>query len=397
MVIGGAFKIMPQSPKTTGFMQATPTVKSENDAKQCLSANSTAKNINNNNNTIFNFPIVQPSQSPLNAASSKANDAGNQNGSMYNSSSSLSTPTTLTTSSSSSSRLSHHEGKNMDVNDINVNVNVVASSNHAKLSTSCCPSFSMSSSSSSTFDPSYTTNNINTSSVVTNNFNKIALNTHSSTSNNNNTNNNISVISVCDGNIVDNGIIIAETHDDDTGYYDAIKLEENDGGAPPTAIIYETIVIENPTSFNATTTMGTTGHQHQPQEIILTKNILNNNNSKFITNKNHASGGGIIVLTGSLNDLLLSQNGNAGHLLTSSSTNFNGDGTNTNVKCLNDVVKNQIQSIVLNLNSQSSASATTGTSGQVSIGVNQLLAINTNQQVKHLKNIRVVVICYNYN
>ncbi|XP_070493130.1 putative transcription factor capicua isoform X2 [Chironomus tepperi] len=54
---GGAFKTMPQSPKTCGYIQTTPTIKAEMDAK-CLSANST-NNSTNNNNTIFNFPSVK--------------------------------------------------------------------------------------------------------------------------------------------------------------------------------------------------------------------------------------------------------------------------------------------------------------------------------------------------
>lgn len=60
---GGAFKSMPQSPKTLGFAQTTPTIKSEMDAK-CLSASSTP-----NNNTIFSFPSI-PSQEEM----SKANN-----------------------------------------------------------------------------------------------------------------------------------------------------------------------------------------------------------------------------------------------------------------------------------------------------------------------------------
>jgi hypothetical protein len=397
MVLGGAFKIMPQSPKTTGqFMQATtPTIKSEIDAKQCLSANSTPNNINNNNNTIFNFPTVQSAVVSM-ATTTKATDSAYAGDHTSVGSNSI----------FNSPRLSHHEGKkDLDVNDVNVNVNVVASSsNHAKLSTSCCPSSSSSLSSSSSSDPSNynnaNDNDINTS--TTNVNNAVVTNTQSS---------NLNVISVCDGsfeNAHNNGIIIAaETHDA-ASYYDAIKLEEN-GGA--TAIIYETIVIENPTSATSSASANA-GHQ----EIVLSTNHNNhNNNNKYITNKNHiaidanvaatTSGGGIIVLTGSLNDLLLGQNGDLITTSTSSqqqhlqthANNVNG-GTNNNIKCLNDVVKNQIQSIVLNLNSQSSASATTSvTPGQVTIGVNHpstpqhhqqqqqqsiMLAINTTQQVR---------------
>jgi hypothetical protein len=353
---------MPQSPKTTGFMQTTPTVKSEMDAKQCPSANST-----NNNNTIFNFPIVQ----------STSNGA-------------------CTTTTSLSSAMSH-EGKNLDVNDLSVNNVNVASSNH--LSTSCCPnSSSMSSicntSCTTTATNSNITNNINKnshdglqkSSHVTTKSHVNLTNTQSTSSSSSSfNNNNINVINVCDGsgNIESlnprNGIIIAETHDTEgASYYDAIKLEENG----TTAIIYETIVIENPA-----TTVASNSQHHQ--DIFLTSSAsstsnfnTNNNNinecSKFVTNKSHivlennnkltpagASSGGIIVLTGSLNDLLLSSQNGAG-------------------QCLNDVVKGQIQSIVLNLNSQSSApvhpvnNSMTTLSGQQH---HQSIMVAINQQV----------------
>lgn len=217
----------------------------------------------------------------------------------------------------------------MDVNDVNVNVDVVAScasSNHETVSTS---SFSMSSS-----DPS------------TNNY----ASTNQSSSN-------VNVINVCDGSDKTNtnhGIIITEAHDG-AGFYDAIKLEEN-GGA--TAIIYETIVIENPPT--------------QSQELVgYTTNNINNN--KMDT-------GGIIVLTGSLNELLLSQNG---HVITNMSQSSHGAGANN--KCLNDVKTNpnHIQSIVLNLNSQSSASAAGLGAGQMTPGSQKaiMLAINQSQQV----------------
>lgn len=337
-------------------MQTTPTIKSEMDAKQCLSANST-----NNNNTIFNFPTVQSSSvnaHPMMATSKVTNtqiNASNQQHHQHQ---------------ISASDESGSEGKNdvLDVNDLGVNANDkkcsvnVASSNH--LSTSCClNSTSSSMSSSSSFN---TTNN-------NNNLKSHIIKTQPSQSS---SCNNINVISVSDDAInPHNGIIIAETHDG-ASYYDAIKLEENG----TTAIIYETIVIENP----ATTQTTLTSQQHQ--DILLsTKNNINNNNnecSKFVTNKSNnltctgasssnttaaSSGGGIIVLTGSLNDLLLS--------------NQNGGGG----QCLNDVVKSQIQSIVLNLNSQSSAPSSVNTSsshgnhqGQQSI----MVAINSNQQVK---------------
>jgi hypothetical protein len=306
---GGAFRTMPQSPKTTSYIQTTPTIKSEMEAKS-LSANST-----NNNNTIFNFPSV-PISSDDKSRSNNNSDTSS-NGIQYNS-------------------MRHHEGKQLDVNDVNVNVNVVAScasSNHPKTSSS-----SMSSSESST-------------------------NNNSST---NQSSSNLNVINVCDGSDKTNtnhGIIITDAHEG-AGFYDAIKLEEN-GGA--TAIIYETIVIENP--------------QNQTQELV---SFVTGNNNKLIANKNMSfdgvGNGGIIVLTGSLNELLLSQNG---HVITNMSQSSHGAGANN--KCLNDVKTNQnhIQSIVLNLNSPSSASATTIGAGQLTPGGQKsiMLAINPNQQV----------------
>lgn len=231
----------------------------------------------------------------------------------------------------------HHEGKQLDVNDVNVNVNVVAScasSNHETISTS---SYSLSSS-----DPT---------------TNKTSTNQSSS---------NVNVINVCDGSDRTNtnhGIIITESHEG-AGFYDAIKLEEN-GGA--TAIIYETILIEN--------------SPNQSQELM---GYVTGNNNKLMTNKNMSlesvGNGGIIVLTGSLNELLLSQNG---HVITNISQSSHGAGAND--KCLNDVKTNQnhIQSIVLNLNSQSSVSTASHGTGQMTSGNQKsiMLAINPNQQV----------------
>lgn len=306
---GGAFKNIPQSPKTTSFVQTTPTIKSELDAKS-LSANST------NNNTIFNFPTV-PSSSDDKSRSNNNTDAPS-NGVQYN-------------------PMRHHEGKQMDVTDVNVNVSVVAScasSNHPKLSTSSC----MSSSEPST--------NINSST--------------------NQPPSNLNVINVCDKTNTNHGIIITDPQES-AGFYDAIKLEEN-GGA--TAIIYETIVIENQPA--------------QGHELV---SFVTGNNNKLIANKNMSlegvGNGGIIVLTGSLNELLLSQ---SGHVITNVSQSSNGAGANN--KCLNDVKTNQnhIQSIVLNLNSPSSASATTiGGQGQATSTAQKslMLAINQNQQVSY--------------
>lgn len=364
---------MPQSPKTTSFMQTTPTIKSEMDAKQCISANST-----NNNNTIFNFPIVQSSSSSSGAnintntmATSKVT-VNNQINQMNNKHQHKIDDGTV--------RISSHEGKNLDINDLScVNVNV-ASLNH--LSTSCCPNSSSKPSNVTT--TTYNNALINTQSTSSSSFSSLSYNKIN--------------VSACDddgGNLnainPHNGIIIAETHETEgASYYDAIKLEENG----TTAIIYETIVIENPATTNS-----------HPQDIQLTStsasnpnfmNTKNNNNnhecSKFLTNKNHTlmesnnCGGGIIVLTGSLNDLLLNSQNGAG-------------------QCLNDVVKSQIQSIVLNLNSQSSAptvnTTTTLSSGNIGYSNNQnqqqhhqqqqqqsiLVAINSNHQVKltHIK------------
>lgn len=307
---------MPQSPKTTGYMQTTPTIKSEMEAK-CLSANNV-----NNNNTIFNFPSVPTSMSN-NDDKSRTNDAQQQlqqsNGIQYN------------------SPMRHHEGKELDVNDVNVNVDVVAScasSNHETVSTY---SFSLSSS-----DPS--TNN---------------------SSSTNQSSSKLNVINVCDGSDKTNsnhGIIITEAPDG-AGFYDAIKLEDNNSGT--TAIIYETIVIENPPS--------------QGDSDLLS--FIAGNNNKLIANNNSVGNGGIIVLTGSLNELLLSQNG---HVITNVSQSSNGAGANN--KCLNDVKTNtnHIQSIVLNLNSQSSAAGLGA--GQVTSGGQKsiMLSINPNQQVSFI-------------
>jgi hypothetical protein len=307
---------MPQSPKTTsGYHPSTPTIKAEMEA-QSLSANST-----NNNNTIFTFPSVPTSSSD--DKSSRVNNNNNSDASMTN----------------QFNNAKRHEGKQLDVNDVNVNVNVVASSTHDTVSTSS--SYSLSSSD----NPSTNTTNQSSS--------------------------NLNVVHLCDGGSVDktnntgHGIIITESHDAAAGggYYDAIKLEESS----TTAIIYETIVIENPSS---TTTGG--GNQEL---------ALSFNNNKLMANKNVSAleNGGIIVLTGSLNDLLLGQ---SGHVITSTNISQSSNGAGANIKCLNDVKTNpnHIQSIVLNLNSQSSASATgmgANAGGQKSI----MLAINPNQQV----------------
>lgn len=354
-MLGGAFKTMPQSPKTCGYIQTTPTIKAEMEAK-CISANSTNTN---NNNTIFNFPSVKQSKtltiddSPIGRNASEHNSVAN--GSNFN-----------------VSALKHHEGKNMDVTDLNVNVNVVASSNH--VSTSCCPSMSSSDSS---------TNNYSTN--IQSSSNKI-INT-----------NNINVISVCDnsGNVQSggggNGIIITETHHDGASYYDAIKLEENG----TTAIIYETIVIENPTTQQNQEIVGFMSRNNNINSYI----NHNNNINKYVTNKNHITleatsnasnnnninnnnGGGIIVLTGSLNELLLSQNvvTNTQQLCQPHSS-----GNGSSIKCLSDV-KNPIQSIVLNLNSQSSASTTSSSISSGKMGNQQsiMLSINPNQVYIHI-------------
>lgn len=302
---------MPQSPKTAGF---TPTVKSEMEAK-CLSANSA-----NNNNTIFNFPTVPTSSDDK----SRSNDVLTSNGGIQY------------------SQMRHHEGKQLDVNDVNVNVNVVAScasSTHETVSTS---SYSLSS-----------------SELITNrNSNNTSTSTNQSSSN-------VNVINVCDGSDKTNtgatshGIIITESLAGD-GFYDAIKLEESDGGGA-TAIIYETIVIENPPSGGG---------------------FVNNN--KMIANKNvtleGVANGGIIVLTaGSLNEFLLGQ---GGHVITNVSQASHGAGANN--KCLNDVTNpNHMNTIVLNLNSQSSAPAVG--SGQMTPGGQKsiMVAINQNQQVSY--------------
>lgn len=308
---------MPQSPKT-GFVQTTPTIKSEMEAK-CLSANST------NNNTIFNFPSVQSSSDDKSRPNNNCDVTAN--GIQYN---------------SHPMSMRHHEGKQLDVNDVNVNVNVVAScasSTHDKVSTS---SYSMS--------PSELITNSNNTST-------------------NQSSSNVNVINVCgsENANANHGIIITESHCDGAGYYDAIKLEESGGGGSgATAIIYETIVIENPPSHG--------------QELM---SFVTGNNNKLIANNNMTldgvGNGGIIVLTGSLNELLLSQNG---HVITNVSQSSNGAGANT--KCLNDVTNpNHIQSIVLNLNSQSSASAASAGSGQITPGGQKsiMLSINPNQQV----------------
>ena len=292
---------MPQSPKTTGYIQTTPTIKSEMDTK-CLSDNSI------NNNTIFNFPSVQST------SDDKHDQVAASNGIQYVS--------------------RHHEGKELDVNDVNVmNVDVVASSSSSIHETNSSNSF-------------------------------LSMLPASCTNTSTNQSSSINVINVCEGGSnktnPNHGIIITEASDGAGGFYDAIKLEEN--GAT-TAIIYETIVIENASG--------------QQQELM---SFVTGNNNKLISNKNVNEGGGIIVLTGSLNDLLLGQSG--GHVITNCGQSSNGAGTN--IKCLNDVKTNtnHIQSIVLNLNSQSSASAAGGHGGQMTPGQKSItLSINPNPQV----------------
>lgn len=184
---------MPQSPKTLGFAQTTPTIKSEMDAKS-LSAASTP-----NNNTIFSFPSI-PSQEDM---SSKANNI------QYN----------------SQAAYRHQEGKQLDVNDVNVNVNVVAS----------CASSSASSHETVSISSNY-------------------LSSDSSSTNNTDTQSSkLNVINVCDGSDKTkpkkDGIILTDAQTDASstavaGFYDSMKMEGN--GDTTTAIIYETIVIENP-------------------------------------------------------------------------------------------------------------------------------------------------------
>lgn len=303
---------MPQSPKTTGF---TPTIKSEMEAK-CLSANSA-----NNNNTIFNFPTVPTSSDDKSLTSN--------GGIQY---------------TSHSAQMRHHEGKQLDVNDVNVNVDVVAScasSNHETVSTS---SYSLSSS-------------------------ELITNRNSNSTSTNQSSSNVNVINVCDGGsdktnpgATSHGIIITESHDGG-GFYDAIKLEESDSRGA-TAIIYETIVIESPPSGGG--------------------GFVNNN--KMIANKNvtleGVGNGGIIVLTaGSLNEFLLGQ---GGHVITN--VGQASHGASANNKCLNDVSNpNHMNTIVLNLNSQSSATAVNVGSGQMTPGGQKsiMVAINQNQQVSY--------------
>lgn len=318
---------MPPSPKT---------IVQSNIKMEAKSANSTS-----NDNTIFNFPSVDDGRNC---------DLQSANG------------------MNCTTNMRHHEGKEMDVTDVNVNVNVVVASSSL---TNHQISSSMSSS-----DPF--TNNTTT----------------------NQSSNSVNVINVCGGGdrdftnnqqIANGGIIITdESNDLNSNYYDAIKLEDN---GTTTAIIYETIVIEN---------------TPQNQELMGLMSVGNNN--KLIANKNVSldtlgnHGGGIIVLTGSLNDLLLNQNLN---VLTNASLapSVQGDGIfAATTKCLNDVKTNPnpIQSIVLNLNSQSSSAPTsmtsTSTAGQVS-GANQksILTINSNhQQQPHQHHQQQVKLCYEF-
>lgn len=314
---------MPQSPKTIGFAQTTPTVKSEMEAK-CLSAASTP-----NNNTIFSFPSI-PSQEDM---SSKANNI------QYNSPAAIA--------------FRHQEGKQLDVNDVNVNVNVVAS----------CASSSAS---------SHVT--VSTSS------NTLSSSESSSTNNTDSQSSKLNVINICDGSDKSNvkNDVITDAHIDPTnsaGFYDSMKMEGNNGETT-TAIIYETIVIENPPMA---------APKNQQEIISFVTAGSSNNNNKLIANKNMSlesvGNGGILVLTGSLNDLLNS------HVISNCLSSQSSSGAGTNIsKCLNLNEKksntNHIQSIVLNLNSQSSSAPTSGqiisTGGQKSIR----LAINPNQQVR---------------
>jgi hypothetical protein len=323
---------MPQSPKTIGFVQqTTPTIKSEMEAK-CLSATNTP-----NNNTIFSFPSIPPQDDKRGADMTYDSMSTQSNNVQYN------------------AAYRHQEGKQLDVNDVNVNVNVVASS-------SCA---------SSSHEQISTSSNTLSSS-------------ESSSTNNNNQSSKLNVINVCsDKTNTNDGIIITEAQSNTTtaGFYDSMKVDSTENGETTTAIIYETIVIENPPMQSST--------KNQHDQIIsfvttASSGGSSNNNNKLIANKNmnlsldHVGGnGGILVLTGSLNDLLNS------HVITNCLSQSSNSGAGANSKCLNLNEKksntNHIQSIVLNLNSQSSAP----TSGQLlSAGQKSIrLAINQTQQV----------------
>ena len=207
-----------------------------------------------------------------------------------------------------------------------------------------------------------------------------------------------------------NVINMITTNDNDGNVYlinrDNIHDNNNSIKVEPTTIIYETIYIEN---------------NPQNNEIMAASGLLTNaNNNKLMANKNvtlindalsaNGATGGIIVLTGSLNDLLLNasacnnnininnnnhhhQHTNNGHVINHTNTTNQKTILINNNKCLNDVKNSQLQSILLNLNSQSSVPASAppmiGGNGGVGVvgngnGGNQksiMLSINQNQQV----------------
>jgi hypothetical protein len=358
---------MPQSPKTLGYVQTTPTIKSEMEAK-CLSANTP------NNNTIFSFPSIPPQDDKRGTDMTyDSMSSQSSNNIQYNNSSS----NAVTVAASAAAVYRHQqEGKQLNVNDVNVNVNVASSSasSHEPISTS---SNTLSSSDSSSTNKNNKNININ----------------------NNQSSSKLNVINVCsDKTNTNDGIILTETAQNDIntacensgsggGFYDSIKMDTSENnGETTTAIIYETIVIENP-PMNTTKTS-----QEQIISFVTTSsgnssncNTNSNNNNKLIANKNmnmsleNVGNGGILVLTGSLNDLLNS------HVITNCLSQSSSSGAGAiNSKCLNLNEKkssnpNHIQSIVLNLNSQSSAP----TSGQLLSGGQKSirLAINQTQQV----------------
>lgn len=432
---------MPQSPKTMGpkdqqfFMQTTPTIKTESEAAKCSSASNT-----NNNNTIFNFPAVSPIDSnnkSKNLYHEKLSDGGSSaggllaNGMQYNTSS-----------------IRCHEGNQMDVNVIindhmNV-VNVVANANtnctntnvvvarsspphllisnnktnnniihqiHPQSSLKYHLTSSNSNTSSLSSNQSLNVINVCASSISNNNININNNNSHNNHNNNQNHNNNN--IQMTNNNISNNVINMITTNDNDGNVYlinrDNIHDNNNSIKVEPTTIIYETIYIEN---------------NPQNNEIMAASGLLTNaNNNKLMANKNvtllndalsaNGATGGIIVLTGSLNDLLLNASAcnnnnninnnnhhhqqhhtNNGHVINQTNTTNQKTILINNTKCLNDVKNNsQLQSILLNLNSQSSVPASAppmiGGSGGVGVigsgnGSNQksiMLSINQNQQV----------------
>ena len=400
------------------FMQTTPTIKSESEAAKCSSASTT------NNNTIFNFPAVSPIDSnnkSKNLYHEKQNDGGAlANGMQYNTSS-----------------IRCHEGNQMDVNVIindhmNV-VNVVANANtnsntNVVVARSSPPHLLISNnktnnniihqihpqsslkyhltSSNSTTSSLSSNQSLNVINVCASSNNNININNNH---NNNNTNHNTNEMT---NNISNNVINMITTNDNDGNVYlinrDNIHDNNNSIKVEPTTIIYETIYIEN---------------NPQNNEIMAASGLLTNaNNNKLMANKNvtllndalSANGGtgGIIVLTGSLNDLLLNASAcnnnnninnnnhhhhhhhtNNGHVINQTNTTNQKTILINNNKCLNDVKNSQLQSILLNLNSQSSVPASAppmiGGSGGVGVvgsgnGNNQksiMLSINQNQQV----------------